>query len=339
MEAIYLKTFITQKVVPGIFSVFSQQLLGKLAPTRLIIPYYHMVSDNKVRHLTNLYPYKGIRQFTDDLEFLLKHFVPIGLADLLETIDRNGEFSRYSFHLTFDDGFRELDDVVTPILIRKGIPATFFVSSAFVDNKILGYEHKASILVEVIEEGIPESISHELSKLLVRNGLGDNNLSTVIMSVPYSRKEVLDELALYMKVDLDKYLADRKPYLDSSQIRALIGKGFTIGSHSIDHPLYANIGFEEQVRQTLESTRWIREAFLLNYGAFAFPHTDRNVDERFYTAIRDSSLVDVAFGTGGMINNKLSRHLQRFSLEKPILPAEKIINMQYAKKIVGRVRH
>lgn len=292
-----------------------------------------MVSDDKFVHVCNLYPYKGIREFTEDLDYLLKHYVPIGLNHLLETIERNGKFGRRSFHLTFDDGFRELHDVVAPILIRKGVPATFFVNSAFTDNKALCYQHKASILTERAKEGFSGGAAEAMGEVMRQKGFGCADIISAIMSVPYDKKDMLDELAVFMEVDFDRYLAKQRPYLDSPQIRYLIGQGFSIGSHSIDHPLYANISFEEQMRQTVESTSWVREKYGLNYGAFAFPHTDRHVEERFFLEIQASKQVDISFGTDGMINGKLSRHLQRFSLEKPVLPAEKIIAMQYARNL------
>jgi peptidoglycan/xylan/chitin deacetylase (PgdA/CDA1 family) len=299
-----------------------------------------MVSDDKAVHVCNLYPYKGIREFTEDLDYLLKYYVPIGLNDLLETIERNGEFARRSFHLTFDDGFREVHDVVAPILLRKGIPATFFVNSAFIDNKALCFQHKGSILAEHAGNGLSRGGLRSLKDLMKRKGLERADISSAILSVPYDRREALDELATRMGVDFDEYLGKFRPYLDSSQIRSLIGKGFTIGSHSIDHPLYADIGFEEQVRQTVESTRWVREKYGLPYGAFAFPHNDENVEERFYREILASGQVDISFGTDGMINGKLSRRLQRFSLEKPVLPARRIIAMEIASNLLeGRVRH
>jgi hypothetical protein len=166
-----------------------------------------------------------------------------------------------------------------------------------------------------------------------RRDLDCADIASAILSIPYDRREELDELAIRMGVDFDDYLGKFRPYLDSPQIRSLIGRGFTIGSHSIDHPLYADIGFEEQVRQTVESTRWVREKYGLPYGAFAFPHNDEHVEERFYLEIRASGQVDISFGTGGMNNGKLSRHLQRFSLENPVLPAKRVIAKEYARKL------
>ncbi len=305
----------------------------KINPIPLIIPYYHIISDQKAIHVQNLYPYKGTREFTNDLEHLLKQFDPVSLTDVLGAVLGNTGFPRRSFHLTFDDGFREMHDVVAPILMRKGIPATFFLNSASTDNRALIFHQKASILVEKAKGGVSEGAVQAMRAKLTTRGIGGKDISSAILSVPYDKRDVLDELAVSMEVDLDGYLSTHKPYLDSSQIRHLIRQGFTIGSHGIDHPLFADIAVEEQVRQTVESTRSVRETFDLLYGAFAFPHTDRNVGERFFKEVHSTGMVDMTFGTAGMINGNLSRHMQRFSLEKPVVPVERIIAMEFARKI------
>jgi peptidoglycan/xylan/chitin deacetylase (PgdA/CDA1 family) len=309
------------------------ELREKFYPIPLVIPYYHIVSDQKAIHVQNLYPYKGTRDFTGDLEHLLKHFDPVNLDDVLGLILDKSGFSRRAFHLTFDDGFREMHDVVAPILIRKGIPATFFLNSASTDNRVLIFHQKASILAENAKGGLSEAAVQAMKAKLTTRGVGGKDISSAILSVPYDKRDVLDELAVCMEVDLDGYLSTHKPYLDSSQIRHLIRQGFTIGSHSIDHPLFADIAVEEQVRQTVESTRFVRETFDLRYGAFAFPYTDRNVGERFFKEVHSTGMVDMTFGTAGMINGKLSRHMQRFSLEMPEVPAERIIAMEFSKRM------
>jgi peptidoglycan/xylan/chitin deacetylase (PgdA/CDA1 family) len=128
-------------------------------------------------------------------------------------------------------------------------------------------------------------------------------------------------------------LSKNKPYLTTEQIKRLIDSGFTIGAHSIDHPLYANLTLEEQLHQTSESTIFVREKFNLNYSVFAFPHSDYGVSKKYYSQIKKSGLVDISFGTSGMIEDIIPNSFQRFSLEKPLLPAENIIALQYAKRL------
>jgi hypothetical protein len=130
-----------------------------------------------------------------------------------------------------------------------------------------------------------------------------------------------------------------KPYLTSKQIKNLILNGFTIGAHSIDHPLYANLTIEEQLRQTMESVQFVKNKFSLNYSVFAFPHSDYGVSKEYFTKINDCSVVDISFGTAGMIEDCVSNNFQRFSLEKPLIPAKNILALQYAKRLWRMAKH
>ena len=142
-----------------------------------------------------------------------------------------------------------------------------------------------------------------------------------------------------MDVDFNDYLNNIQPYLNSDQIKSLIKKRFTIGAHSIDHPLYASISINEQIFQTIESIKLLREKFSLNYGAFAFPHSDRSVTKAFFNEINNSGFIDISFGTAGMIKDEINTNFQRFSLERPVIPARQKIGMEFAKKYVRILKH
>lgn len=116
---------VKQKTVSWIFSKIPFSILGKLTRTNLIIPYYHIVNDNEASHIKHLYGYKNIKQFKDDVDFLLKSYSPICLHDLLGNLKTGISLPKKAFLLTFDDGLREMHDVVAPILLEKGISAPF----------------------------------------------------------------------------------------------------------------------------------------------------------------------------------------------------------------------
>lgn len=242
------------------------------------------------------------------------------------------------FIVNFDDGFREINDIVAPILLQKGISGNVFVNSAFIDNKTLCYQHKASILAEHIQKTVSISEKENIKEMLLKNNIVCNEIKSGILAIKYSQKDLLDKIALLINVDFEYYLSKNRPYLTSDQIARLITDGFTIGAHSIDHPLYSLLTLEEQLSQTIGSLKFVRETFNLNYGAFAFPHSDNGVTKEFFTQIHNSGLVDISFGTAGMIKDAIPNHFQRFSLEKPAIPAKKIIAYQHARKLVRQVR-
>jgi peptidoglycan/xylan/chitin deacetylase (PgdA/CDA1 family) len=308
-------------------------VLATVTRTNLVIPYYHLVSDVENACVKHLYPFKTVSEFRHDIEFLATHYAPITLPDLIEAVAAGRPFDKKVFCLTFDDGFREMHDVVAPILMEKGISATFFVNSAFVDNKELCYLNKASVLIEGFEkQRSPALERHLLSKLRDRVGPCDS-VPSGILSVTYRGKDVLDEVAEVLQVDVRGFLASNEPYLTSSQINALIEKGFSLGGHSVDHPVYAGLSLEEQIDQTLSSVEYLRKTFRLSYGAFAFPHHDRNVSGEFFRRIAASGLVDITFGTGGLSLENIPTHFQRVSLEKPVDPAGRIMAFHHWKKL------
>jgi peptidoglycan/xylan/chitin deacetylase (PgdA/CDA1 family) len=303
-----------------------------------VILYYHVVNDEDVPHISNLYKYKQTKQFVDDLEFLLKHYLPTRLSDVIDWTNGKYSLPHSCFLLTFDDGFKEISDVIAPILLEKGIPATFFISSAFLDNRELCYQHKTSLLVERILGGISAATEREIKRIMLSASISFSAVCEGLLRVNYKRKDVLDRIADVLQIDFQEYLREKRPYLSSCQVLELIDKGFAIGAHSIDHPYYSEISLQEQMEQTIVSVKQIREKFCLGYGAFAFPHNDTGVSSEFFKRVEETGLVDITFGTGGMLDVGPRTHKQRVSLEKPLLPAKSILKWHYARKGYNKIK-
>ena len=299
----------------------------------LVTVIYHIVSDEDVPHISHLYPYKRPRQFREDLEFLLKQYSPVGLSEVIDWVEGKKSLPPNCFLLTVDDGLREVYDVMAPILTQKGIPATFFLSSAFLDNRELCYDHKASLLIDRLIRNRSSSEQQAVKEQLREAGISENTLQEAVLRVGYRRRALLDRIAARLQVDVQDYLNKRRPYLTSDQTRQLIDRGFTIGAHGVDHPFYSVLSLEEQLRQTIESMQAIRKTFGLVYGAFAFPHTDAGVSMEFFRQVRRSGFIDITFGTGGLADEQMRCPLPRVSMEDPSQSAAEILAWQYARRL------
>src|SRR4051812_29678364 len=108
--------FIKRSVVPAIVAQLPYDVLHKWAGPMPLLPYYHGVSDDEVLHVKHLYQFRRVQQFKSDLEAFLKHYEPITLQDLIASLGTGQPLPDKAFLLTFDDGFREVDDVIAPIL-------------------------------------------------------------------------------------------------------------------------------------------------------------------------------------------------------------------------------
>jgi peptidoglycan/xylan/chitin deacetylase (PgdA/CDA1 family) len=306
--------------------------LGALARTGLIIPYYHMVSDADVAHVRHLYRYKTPRQFSDDIDFLLKTRVPITLDQLLTCARTGRPLPARAFMLTFDDGFREMSDVVAPILLQKGLSATFFVNTAFLDNTRLCHVNQASLIVEHLRRRRSSALEQQVGAVLGVDPR-EPDIASRVLGIPYTRRRLLDEIADVVGIDLAAYLRTKAPYLSSAQVIGLLRQGFSIGAHSIDHPEYLSLSLDDQLDQTIESVTRVREMFGLDYGVFAFPFSDHGISAEFFARLSRTSVVDLTFGTAGLMDDSAPRHLQRFSLEKPLAAAERIVAFQQMRRL------
>jgi peptidoglycan/xylan/chitin deacetylase (PgdA/CDA1 family) len=304
-----------------------------------LVVYYHLVSDKEVPHVSNLYAFRSVSQFKRDMDVLLRFLSPVSLQDFLLSLDGRQALAKNAFLLTFDDGLMECYEVIAPILKQKGIPATFFLCSAFVDNMELGGDAKKSLLVGMIKNGKLSSADEGKVDALLKNvGIVELDLASALLSVDYGRRVVLDQIAAILGCDFSAYLKTAQPYLTSDQVVELLRTGHAVGAHSINHPRYGDLPLSEQIYQTRESVRFVKERFSLSYGAFAFPNSDANVCKEFFREAFEKSVgVDVCFGNQGLMEDTVTRNIQRAAMEKSWMPAEAILGLSFTRRFVKAI--
>jgi peptidoglycan/xylan/chitin deacetylase (PgdA/CDA1 family) len=292
-------------------------LIEGLAPSGLLAPLYHTVSDHPPAHVRHLYRCRGIKQFRDELNLLLKQFRPVSLEELAHYILAQEPLPRHSLFLSFDDGLRECIEYVAPVCRAKGVPVTFFLASAFIGNRTLCFRHKASLLIEKCSRR-PEQATGIRADGRTFNCFED--LRAFVFGVQYKDAHLLDDIARQLEVDFDDYLRRERPYLDEEDVHSLTNQGFSIGGHSVDHPPYAQITLEEQLSQTADCMRNLKAAFSMPISPFAFPFTADGVSDEFIRQAFGSGSVDMMFYTGSLRSRRDNRVIWRFGVESVDLP-------------------
>lgn len=324
------------KTVGHFASTLPPKLLQRISGQKLILPFYHIISVTDCLHIKHLYPVKSVAAFNKDLDFLLKHYQAIDYSTFSKVVAGEIELKKPSFLLSFDDGLREFNDLIAPILWKKGIPAMCFLNSDFIDNKGLFYRYKASLLIEEFNQR-PELVNQCKSHFKI-----NTSLETFLLEVNYLDKQQLDEIAQFINYSFDAFLKKEKPYLDSDQIRSLIAKGFSFGAHSKDHPKYELLSITEQIKQTKESIKAIQDTFGLSYKLFSFPFTDHGVGMDYFDEINAKQITDCTFGSAGQKKDKAINHYQRIPFEEAHLSAKAIHNTELLyyclKKPLGKNR-
>lgn len=293
------------------FARFMSKQLSFLVPEKYLyntsapffLPFYHTVSNNSLTHILN-YPYRNTVQFEKELDFFLKYFKPVSLGYLL----KNQVSKEKVFHLSFDDGLKECSEIIAPILLKKGIPATFFVNSGFVDNKALFHKYKASLILSTLEAG-----PNKKAELFLKSCDIDkpNLLQTDLFQV-----DILNEAANILGINFQEFLKTETPYLTKKQILILKENGFSVGAHSENHPEFWKLSEEEQFNEVKQSIDWLIDNINPRIKAFSFPFTDSGISTSLLKKLKASNVCDITFGTSGLKFDEFDTHLQRYPVEQ-----------------------
>ncbi len=310
--------------------------LINISNKQLILPFYHLVSDITPNYIKHLYEPKNIRKFKDDLDVFLKYYNPISLKELLEVNKGKKRFTKPSFHLTFDDGLSNFYHIIAPILLKKGISATIFLNTDFVDNKELFYRYKASLLIDNylnINKKRKKIYSSFIKKKTKgkKQEIRDEFIINYLLKINYKNRGLLDELATQINYSFDDFLKNEKPYLTLKQIKILQKQGFTFGAHSCNHPNYSELELKEQLNQTKKSVKWLQDNLSVNYKVFSFPFHDIGVSKMFYNKIKPN--LDLSFGTSGIKNDEILTNLHRLDMEKNKQNIKPFLIKEYLKYI------
>ncbi|MBN2593339.1 MAG: polysaccharide deacetylase family protein, partial [Sedimentisphaerales bacterium] len=190
----------------------------------------------------------------DKLEQYLKtlsrryHFV--SLMDAVEMICGRKPMQPYSMVLTFDDGYRNNLTHALPILRRYNVPATFFVTTSFLDNPRpfwwdrLDYAlqqlnvHRREVKVGSFTMTLDSSTRKALCQSYKRLRRTAKNLTWIS---DHEFLKDIEQLSCYLEQESGRALADIQDEDDWSaimtwkQVQKAANNGVTIGSHTVDH--------------------------------------------------------------------------------------------------------
>lgn len=282
---------------------------------RFLLPFYHIVCDAPLLHLKHLYNAKTVQSFHRDLDFFTRKYCVVDLDTFLTKAENGFEKTGKPIcHISFDDGLAECATVIAPILKQRGIPATFFVNSSFVDNQSMFFRFKISLLIDkLVTNGLSGTqINASLSALGIKDTA---KLKNALLQLKYADVALIDQLGVIWDIAFDGYLKTHQPYLTSSQIIKMQSDGFTIGAHSLDHPEFRLLGVDEQYRQVQTSVDELMRKFALKTKVFSFPFTDFGVPMSLFERLRNNKVIDASLGTAGMKNDTALNNYQRVAME------------------------
>ncbi len=190
-----------------------------------------------------------VAAFRWQMRLLARHFNVLPLAEAAARL-REGTLPARAACVTFDDGYADNYTLAAPILGELGLPATFFVATAYLD----GGRMFNDTLIELARRlpGGPCDLSalglgiHALASAADRHRLVGVLVGHFKYLPAEQRLARAEELAASFGVTLPGDLM-----MSSEQLRALHALGMEIGGHTDTHPILARLdpaAAEEEIR-------------------------------------------------------------------------------------------
>jgi peptidoglycan/xylan/chitin deacetylase (PgdA/CDA1 family) len=213
---------------------------------------------------------RGVEGFERQLRFLARFATVLPLEPALDALYAGETLPKRAVCLTFDDGYRDNLELAVPLLRRYGLPATFFLVPAFLDQArgawweslgwALGHSRRESVEFEGTEYRLGPAVAASADRMA-------QSLK--------GRSQVERDAAIRALVDLtDPEGTDPGAglFLDWDGARALAAAGFSIGSHSLDHAILSREDPAVQVANIDTARRALVAGIGQEIASIAYPN-------------------------------------------------------------------
>ena len=244
----------------------------------LEIVMYHYVRPIKNSDFPTI---KGLEvdAFIRQIEFFKKYKTVLTTSEVIEYFYKKTKIPNNSIWLTFDDGYKDHIKYVSPILENFGFDAIFFpVSDTFTKNKILDVNAIQFIIAKSNNEN---NLLDILKNAILNEGYSENDFKKFWDNTDKARRFDSENIAFFKNM-LQKKMKDeerkriikklfedivkkkeedfsKELYMSKSDIKLLLKKGFSVGSHTASHKWLNQLNFKEQETQITESIKELRK--------------------------------------------------------------------------------
>ncbi len=244
----------------------------------LLILLFHGVIDKHTCEVRN-YNRKHIEK--DYFAFLLKRLKKVGVAlsidEVIDFHDRGEAYPACSFAVTFDDGFENNISVAAPILADLRIPATFYVTSGFIELNSMSWIDRIEFMLEEVPRGKLKLPWHDKASVFSSTSSRINLLNEIRSNVKVSPQintdDLVQEIGNQLKLPTptsSDHVLDLK--MNWSQVKELGSQDhFIIGGHTHTHPILSFLSAESLRVELDTSLELLRDRTGVETVHYAYP--------------------------------------------------------------------
>jgi peptidoglycan/xylan/chitin deacetylase (PgdA/CDA1 family) len=201
---------------------------------------------------------------------------PISMTQIAESHLTGEKLPDKSFAITFDDGFLNNLTVAAPVLEELSIPATFYLTSDFIDSNRMSWIDRIEWALEETRQGkldLPWETGCEFESQDEKIDLLDEIRANVKVNAALSGDDIAsgiqEQLGLPQTSETDDQL-DKK--MNWTQVRKLASSPiFDVGGHTHTHAILALLPTEEMEQEIDLSIKLLQEKTGIVSRHYSYP--------------------------------------------------------------------
>ena len=243
----------------------------------LVVLNYHRIGDPATSLLDRAVFSANAEGLARQIDLVQLHADLISPADVPTVLDPSSPRGRHVL-ITFDDGYRDNFDLALPVLKEKGVQATFFLNSGFLDTPRLPWNDEISWIVRSSKwPKIPQNSWLPKSYSLAPDEI-DESIAQIhqhyvrLHGDPDKTSAFLNDLAEATGTGRAPSEVSQELWMTWDMVREMCAAGMTMGGHTVNHPSLADETADGQAAEI----NGVRERLLTELGespnSFSYPY-------------------------------------------------------------------
>lgn len=243
-------------------------------------------------------------QFAWQLDQMRGKFNLLSLSACFDHFERHGRWPERAVVLTIDDGYRDMYRWAFPELLKRGVPATFFVTTRFIDGELLLWPDRLECAVHAtLRECVTLQVAGREQTFILDGPLEKfaawKAFSDYCISVPNAERErFIDEVEALLQVLPPAAQPSAYEASNWDEIREMHRGGIEIGSHTTSHPILSKIDPLLLDAEIARSKKVIEEQLSAAVESFCYPNSaPADINDDVISAVRAAGFKCAVFGT------------------------------------------
>lgn len=242
---------------------------------------YHRIGDKPGTPERELVPALATNLFEAELRHLQAFYSVVPASELFRATTERTRWQRFPVAITFDDDLASHVRYAVPVLRRAGVPGTFFVCGASLDEPFTFWWERLQRTIDQHLPAWPTTFHPEAASALRDDPREIHAVAERIKAlVPSDRDRIAAELGAALGAD------PPDAGLREDDLRAIAAAGFEVGFHTLRHDELPPLTDDALERALTDGRARVEAVIGRSLTLIAYPHG--SADERVARAARSA---------------------------------------------------